>query len=99
MAMSMTIADIMGTMSECMALVYRIVRPRFGQLRQLDSRQPAHQPDDRENALAEDEVAGGATRLTDHKWTVAEMLEVVASYRLVPRTGSIIDAINAVGDN
>ena len=42
-------------------------------------------------------IAGG---LTDHQWTVAEMLEVVANYRKPePKRPSIIDAINAIGDN
>jgi transposase-like protein/IS1 family transposase len=41
-------------------------------------------------------IAGG---LTDHKWTVGEMLEVVANFRPVVKKPSIIDAINAIGDN
>lgn len=41
-------------------------------------------------------IAGG---LTDHKWTVAEMLEVVANFRPVAKTPSIIEAIERIGDN
>jgi hypothetical protein len=53
----------------------------------------------RQNAVRRKSTPAVAAGLADHKWTVAELLELVANFRPEVKQPSIIDAINRIGDN